>query len=813
MAKQTSRRQKTSPSRSRQRHFSSGKTIASLLGFFLFGLIGLLLFAGAIYIVHLDGVIRSQFEGKRWALPARVYARPLELFEGMTVGAEQFAKELRLLHYRSSEQLERPGTYSRQGDTFQVVSRGFDFWDGPEPTWRAQLRFRDNALVQLTNLNDGGKPGLLRMEPLEIAGIYPSHNQDRILVKREQIPPILVDTLIAVEDRTFYEHWGVDPKGILRALIANIQAGRTVQGGSTLTQQLVKNYFLSNERTLTRKVNEALMAVLLEWHYSKDEILEAYANEVYLGQDGNRAIHGFGLASRFYFGRPLAELDLHQVALLVGIVRGPSYYDPRRRPERSRERRSLVLDVMVDQGLISAEDAAIAKQKPLDVLPKSPSGVTRYPAFLDLVQRQLREYYREEDLTSEGLKIFTTLDPQAQLAAEQAIIQGLPILEKRHGLKADMLQGAAIVAGSQNGEVQAIVGGRDVRLAGFNRALDAKRLIGSLIKPAVYLTALEYPNIYTLASLLNDTPFTYTTSDGKNWSPENYSKRYHGEVMLIDALAHSYNIPTARLGLDLDVIRVTNTLQRLGVNQDLKPFPSLLLGAIDLTPLEVAQMYETFASGGFRIPLRAIREVTTAEGEPLQRYPLKVEKAVEPGPNYLVTRAMQSVVQSGTARAMSEKIPANLGIAGKTGTTDDLRDSWFAGFSGNLLSVVWLGRDNNTSAGLSGSSGALRIWMDTMRALNLEPLNPTAPPGIELVLVDPQTGLRADTNCPSAKMLPFLNGSAPQQPAPCSADFFYSRYSDPYYNTDRPGTRFGPSGNRNRPESDPIRSLFKRLME
>jgi penicillin-binding protein 1B len=238
----------------------------------------------------------------------------------------------------------------------------------------------------------------------------------------------------------------------------------------------------------------------------------------------------------------------------------------------------------------------------------------------------------------------------------------------------------------------------------------------------------------------------------------------------------------------------------------------LLLGAVDLTPWEVAQMYETFASGGFRIPLRAIREVTTAEGEPLQRYPLNVEKAIEPGPTYLLTRAMQRVVQSGTARAMSEKLSASLGIAGKTGTTDDLRDSWFAGFSGNLLSVVWLGRDDNTPAGMSGSSGALRIWMDTMRELHLEPLNLSPPPGIELALVDPQTGLRADGNCPNAQIMPFLNGSAPQHPAPCSAEFFYSRTPEPYYNTERPRSRSEP-GNHNGSESDPIRSLFKRLME
>ncbi len=827
-------RRNSRSARSQSRRPSLTRSVALWLGFILLG--GTLVSGLALgaYLLYLDDIIRSQFEGKRWALPARVYARPLELFPGMALGADSFIRELELLRYRHLTKpyysVNGPGTYSRHGDTIEVFVRGFAFWDGQEPARPLRLTFNGQTLAGLKNLGNQGKLGLVRMEPLEIAGIYPAHQEDRILVKRRDIPPVLIDALIAMEDQDFYSHFGIDPKGIARALLANLRAGRTVQGGSTLTQQLVKNFFLTNERTLKRKFTEAFMAMLVEWRYSKDEILEAYSNEVYLGQDGSRAIHGLGLASRFYFDRPLTELDLHHMALLVGLVNGPSKYDPRRHPDQAKKRRALVLDVMVNQGLVSAEDAATGKQKPLDVSAQPPSGITRYPAFLDLVQRQLQKYYRKEDLTSEGLQIFTTLDPQVQAVAEQAIIKTLPSLEKTRAVT-EQLQAATVIADTQSGEVLAIVGGRDVRLAGFNRALDAQRPAGSLLKPAIYLTALEHPTRYTLATLLDDSkPIIYTDNRGRRWSPDNYDKRFHGQVILRDALAHSYNIPAARLGLELDVLQVIETLQRLGIERELKPFPAILLGAVDLSPLEVAQLFETFASGGFRTPLRAIREVTDANGNPLKRYPLRVEKVIEPGPAYLITNALQQVVMSGTASALKQQLSPALGIAGKTGTTNDFRDSWFTGFSGNRLAVVWLGRDDNKPIGLSGSKGALPVWMNMMSKLNLESLDVTPPLGIETALIDPRTGLLADSHCANAKWLPFLSGSLPRLPAPCSADFFYSGGDYGAASGDKFGlhpsdlgrnagsdVRYKHKQNEQRTSqsrrTDPITNFFKRLLE
>ncbi len=509
------------------------------------------------------------------------------------------------------------------------------------------------------------------------------------------------------------------------------------------------------------------MAVLLEIHYRKDEILETYLNEVYLGQDGNREIHGFGLAAPFYFDQPLSHLDLPEAALLVGMLKGPTYFSPRRHPQRALERRNLVLGEMAEAGVITAEQERSAQAAPLGVVERPPRGTSPYPAFLNLVYRQLTRDYRDQDLRSEGLQIFTTLDPRVQRAAETALSKRLARLEKDRAIKPATLQGALVVTSTQNAEVQALVGGRDPRFEGFNRALDAQRPIGSLIKPVVYLTALEQPKSYTLATLLDDSPLVLQQAGTGDWAPQNYDKEFHGEVSLQAALANSYNVPTVRLGLSLGVSRVMANLQRLGIDRDLPEFASSLLGSNALSPLEVTQVYQTIAGGGFRTPLRAIRAVLTAEGEPLQRYPLNVEQTIEPAPLYLLTTAMQDVVREGTARGLAGYLPPALDAAGKTGTTDDFRDSWFAGFTEDRLAVVWVGRDDNVSTGLTGASGAMTVWGDMMAGLNPEPLILPEPENIERVWIDPVSGLRSGKGCRDAVEIPFIAGSAPTESAPC----------------------------------------------
>ncbi|HET98642.1 MAG TPA: penicillin-binding protein 1B [Desulfurivibrio alkaliphilus] len=715
----------------------------------------------ALYTLYLDSQVRALFEGKRWEIPARVYARPLELYTGLPLTATRLTRELDLAGYRLDRQLSSAGSYYHQADdtTLHLVTRAFDFGDSQEPSHRLTIRFANHRVAAM-EADDGTPLSLVRLDPAQIGSFHPLHHEDRLLVARQEIPQALVHALLAIEDRRYYRHYGIDPRGIIRALAANIRAGSTVQGGSTLTQQLIKNMYLTHERTLGRKVNEAIMALLLEYHYNKEEILTAYVNEVFLGQDGQRAIHGFGLASQFYFRRQLNELDLPQLALLVGLVRGPSYYDPRRFPQRSVQRRDQVLQAMATAGFLTPAEAASAQAAPLEQNLHATGGATPFPAFVGLVRRQLRESYREQDLTGQGLKIFTTLDPQVQWQVEETINTAVAKLERQTDQQ--RIQAAVVVSRYDSGEIEALAGSRITGEAGFNRAVDARRPIGSLIKPAVYLSALEQG--YTLATLLEDAKITVDIGGGKQWQPRNFDQREHGLVPLYEALANSYNLATVRLGMDVGLDRVIDTLTRLGLQQQPPPYPSLLLGALSISPLEVSQLYQTLAAGGFYSPQRVIQRVIAADNRPLERFPITVEQRLEPEHAFLINTALQKVVSDGTGRPLSRYLPGSLAVAGKTGSSDGLRDSWFAGFTGDRLVVVWLGLDDNQPLGLTGSTGALPVWGELMRALDSTPLVLAKPSTVEWVWFNPQRQSRTRARAPGAVQLPFLNGSIPATP-------------------------------------------------
>lgn len=736
---------------------------ARLLGvIFTLGLILL-----AIYLGYQDLTVRKHFEGKRWALPARVYANPVELYPGATVSVDQLIWLLDQLKYRPDVTLSSQGSYLRRGKEILVRTRAFVFPDQQERSRKVRLRFAGGMVTSLEDLDDGTNDVLLRFDPVQIGSFYPALKEDRVLVKLEDVPKPLIDALLAVEDRDFYGHMGVSPKAVLRALWQNLKAGGVVQGGSTLTQQLVKNFFLDSRRTWWRKINEAVMALLLEAHYEKDEILEAYLNEIYLGQDGARAIHGFGLASQYYFSRSLEELRLHHVALLVALVRGPRYYDPWRHPDRAKERRDRVLEIMEELGFICHDEAVQAKIRPLEVNADPHQAISRYPPFLDLVRRQLLEQYRSEDLASEGLQIFTTLDVFAQEQLEKAAASTLSQLDPK-ARDGGRLETAAILTRRANGEIVALLGGRDAKSAGFNRALDAMRQIGSLYKPVVYLTALEQPARYTVLTPVRDEAIRVREPGRTPWSPKNYDHQEHGMVPLHVALANSYNLATVRVGLSMGVEQTLATLRRLGVERKVDPLPSLLLGAANLSPMDVATLYQTLASDGFVTPLRAIQAVLSPEGRALQRFGLDVRQSLDPGPVFLLNTILQEVMREGTGRPVYNHLPADFNVAGKTGTTNDLRDSWFAGFTGDYVGVVWVGRDDNQPARLTGARGALQIWGTAMRKIAKEPLNLAAPESIVWVRVDPQSGLLADEGCPEGRDTPFIRGSEPAQWAPCA---------------------------------------------
>lgn len=718
------------------------------------------------HVKVLDAEVSGRFEGKRWELPTQVYARPLELHEGGELTRDELVEELERLGYQRLPAVQRPGQYRVHGDAIDVATRGFRFWDGKEPGRHVRIRFGAEGIRELSALDDGQPVVLLRLDPSTIGSIYARHGEDRVLLRIEEVPPVLIEALLAVEDRQFRSHHGVHPPSLLRALIANLRAGGVVQGGSTITQQLVKNFYLDNRRTLRRKFDEALMALILDWRYDKQEILEAYLNEIYLGQDGDRAVHGFGLGSRFYFQRPLAELQPHEVALLVGIIRGPSYYDPRRRPDRARERRDRVLATMAEQGVVTPEAAEEARAKPLDVVDRGLQA-TRYPAFMGLVARQLQEHYRPEDLRSEGLRIFTTIDPALQGRVERRIADRLGEIERQRQMPVGGLEAAAVVTDTDTGEVLALVGGRDARYAGFNRALNARRPVGSLIKPFIHLVALQQPGRYDAVSIIEDTPITVPLPGGRVWEPRNFDRTWHGPVPLYRSLTASYNAATVRLGMDVGVEAVVEALTTSATIPRPAPHPSLLLGAVGMSPLEVADLYQTLASGGYRSLPRAIREVTTAEGAPLSRYPLTVARAIEPAPAYLVNRLLQETVRNGTGRRAHQMLPQNWGLAGKTGTSDGLRDSWFAGFGGDRLAVVWVGRDDNAPAGLTGATGALPLWIDIMAEVRPRPLVLRAPQGVREIWVEAATGRGSAEGCPDALRLPFLAGTGPDRHGDC----------------------------------------------
>lgn len=672
----------------------------------------------AAWLIYLDAEVRKAFDGKKWALPAKVYARPLTLYPGLLLSPQQLEAELQWSDYRQSTTADRPGTYQRDGDTWRIFRRGFPFWDGPEPSRTIQVSLSGGRVARVAD--DAGAQALIRLEPQYIGGIFPVHNEDRELVRLEDVPPVLVAALIITEDKRFFDHWGVSPAGIARAMVANIKAGRMVQGGSTLTQQLVKNFFLTNERSLSRKIQEAFMSLLLEVHYDKEEILEAYINEVYLGQAGRRGIHGFGLASRFYFGKPLSELDNAEIATLVGLVKGASFYNPRRNPQRSKERRDLILSLMADNQIISQSDSLRAMKKPLLTASPRRAGQREYPAFLELAKQQLQQDYRLQDLQSEGLRVFTTLDPWVQSAVENSADAHLSSLENRAPGLRGKLETAAVITSVDGGEIRALLGGRDASFFGFNRALNAKRAVGSLVKPAVYLAALRSGE-YHWGTLVDDAPVTVEGQDGSLWQPQNYDKKSHGLLPMQETFQRSLNQATARLGMTVGLNHVVDELTRLGIRGDLPPYPSLLLGAMSLSPLEMTQMYQTIASEGFLMPLRTIDAVTTAEGDMLSSYAIRGQQVYDPVTMEWLTSGLKAVVRSGTARRLND-LPQPL--AGKTGTSDDQRDAWFAGFDNRHLGVIWVGVDDNSPMPFTGSSGALPVWQETFRRIGTEPLTP-----------------------------------------------------------------------------------------
>ena len=730
----------------------------------------------SIYLIRMDNIVRDKFEGQRWDIPAKVFARPLEVYTNAPVNQTDFTQELKLLGYKNSESYTKSGSYVTSGDELYVHTRGFDFGDSVEPEQILKVNFANNQISEVSATKPSST-GIARLEPLLIGGIYPQHNEDRVLIKLKNVPKPLIEALIATEDRNFYHHHGISIRGTARALVSNVTGGKR-QGGSTLTQQLVKNFYLSPEKTLKRKVNEAFMAMLIELHYDKDEILEAYLNEVNLGQNGNYSINGYGLAAQFYFGLPLRELNTAQQAYLVGLVQGPSLFNPWKNPEGAKKRRDLVLNNMLVMGYLSQQQFEQETARPLNVIAKPTLGPARFPDFLDIVRRQLRTEYQEGDLTNQGLKIFTTLDPIAQTQVQDAFKASVARLANSNPQKLKDLQGAVLISHPENGELVAAVGSTQ-DFTGFNRALDAKRQVGSLLKPVIYLSAIESGR-YTWASPIEDSSIDIAGA-GKNWTPKNYSGGEHGIVPMVSALANSYNLSAVRLGQEVGISTFSNHLKKFGVTSTIPNYPSIFLGAVDMSPMEIMSVYGNFATGGFKYPIKSIRSVVDSNGHLLDRYGLTVQKTIDPAAAYVLNYGLQQVMNSGTGRSAYTAFPTDLKLAGKSGTTNDTRDSWFAGYSGNYLSVVWLGLDDNKVTGLTGSSGALPVWTSVMKQLRQKPVNLRQPENVQWQWIDHPTGQLSAQGCEGAMYIPLLRQNIPRQATSCGLPHYQV---EPAYNPD-----------------------------
>ena len=706
------------------------------------------------YSLILNKRVQDRFSDLVFAVPTRIYSQPLRLAPYVPMTPGTLEVELTFSGYMNDGHGDVPGSWSKKGSTYVISSRGYAGPDGGELPKHIRVVLRDGMVQSVTDLASGKTLSETHLDPARIATVYGAKQEDRTYLQLSDVPPLLITGLQAVEDRDFKHHIGVDFSAILRAALADLRAGHTVQGASTLTQQLVRNLFLNREQTMGRKLNEALMSILLEMHYSKARILEAYINEVFLGQQGNQAVHGFAAASQFYFGRRLEFLRPQEIALLVGLVKGPSQLDPRRYPDRALGRRNLVLDTFASTGLLSDQQARAAKATPLGVIADGQLPHNRFPAFMELVRQQITNDFDEDTLKQGNLSIFTTLDPATQLYTEQAISTAIDNLGKR----GDDTQGAAVVTDSKTGSVLAVVGSKFAGDQGFNRALDARRPIGSTIKPFVYLVALTNPERWNLATQLDDSPVSMKQPDGSWWTPHNDDNQSHGMVPMVDALANSWNLATIHLGLDVGLPRIKAFLDSFGL-ANVQPGPSLLIGAVDLAPIQVTQLYQYIASDGHALPLLAVSGVVDGNGRTIKRYEVQTGKGEYQPAVRLVTWAMQQVATYGTAKSLGASNLAYLHTAGKTGTSNDLRDSWFAGFTGDRLAVFWMGRDDNKPSHLWGSTGALRAWQELFRKLPTVPLPATPGDGLEMAWINPADGRRSDPACSGAKEVPVIAGS------------------------------------------------------
>lgn len=728
---------------------------------------------GGWYVTYLDGVVTAKFEGRKWRFPSKIYSDTLLLYVGMNVRQEVLREKLRRLGYREARDMPKArGDYrfaTKEG-WLEIYLHDFVYPLERFKGFPVRVALGGTTITRMDNVESGEELFSLELEPELVTGLYDRIWEERRLVKISEVPPLLVRAILAIEDERYYSHRGIDPLAILRAFSVNLRRGSIVQGGSTLTQQLMKNFFLEDERTIQRKLKEALMALIAERRYSKEEILENYLNEIYLGQKGAQGIFGVWEAVQFYFSKEIQELTPGEMALLAGLIKAPNRYSPYRSVDDATRRRNVVLRKMLEEKFITQRQYEEALKEV--VLRRELVKVANdAPFYVDFLRRELAISYSNEVLTADGYKIFTSLDLQLQRIAERALVDGLKQLEeeyphlRRRG-EEDRLEGAIIVIKPQTGEIKAMVGGRDYQKSQFNRVFQAKRQPGSTFKPFTYLAALMYGSAetgkrFTAVTKVDDSPFTWSY-EGQEWTPRNYKDEYFGTVTFRAALERSLNSATVRIAKEVGIQKIRDLAHRLGIEGALPALPSLVLGGVEVTPLELGTAFSTLANNGVSTRPITVKQVVDQEGKVLEKRDIRVEKVLAPQLAFLVNHLLKGVMDRGTgrgARLRGFDRPA----AGKTGTTNDLKDAWFVGYTPDLLAVVWVGFDNQSKLGLSGAQAALPIWTEFMKqAVSGTPVTDFIPPaGIKMVDIDAETGYLATPGCPHVIREAFFEGEEP----------------------------------------------------
>ena len=729
----------------------------------------ILLLVVVSYSTYLHRVITQKFEGRIWDIPSQVYSSAFVISPEMDVNEIKLLDRLKRLNYRTVEEVNSSGDFNFSLHSVEIFLHNFGYPEGRFKGFKIRLQLKNKVIYKIIKLPSYELLPSVRLEPELIGSFYSEQREERKIVSLSEIPPYLLDAVITMEDKRFYQHQGIDLRGMARATLANLRERRIIQGGSTITQQLVKNLFLNSKGDPLRKINEMIMALLVEMTYSKRDILEAYLNEVYLGQRGSISICGLGQAAKFYFGKKVGELTLSQAILIAGMIKNPRRYSPYRDMREAINRRNLVLSEMRETGKISEEEYRIASKEKM-ILARGTQKKNKAPYFLDFVAHKLEKKFPPEALISKGLKIFTTFDMKMQLEAESTLKEGLKNLENsypylQYGDEGDELQGALVAIDVHTGHIKTMVGGKDYKMSQFNRVWQARRQPGSLFKPIVYLAALEGEQ-YTLASIIEDSPLTIKLKDEK-WSPRNYGGKYYGKVTLRSALEESLNTATVRLTQKVGISKVIELAHSLGIDVPLPEVLSLALGSVEITPLEITQAYATLANSGIRCEPIAVRTVVDRSGRILLQNNPEEKRVVSQQAAYLITYLLKGVVKEGTAsrlRKMGFKGP----VAAKTGTSSGYKDAWFIGYTPDMVFCVWVGFDYNKPLNLSGSQASLPLWMDFMENINSG--NPsqdfTVPEGIVFKEIDKGTGKLATGGCPEVIHEAFVRGTEPRQFCP-----------------------------------------------